>query len=788
MRPFGKIFIIAGLAFLFRFEACAAVDCKVRFMDGREMACQDGAVCVFQGVPSWMSCRCKSPGGYGDCLPVKISAGPVKRDQFLPPGDGEEDVPLTPGARVKAAAEYRRSGMAGYRAGDYNWAIMDWNKAIALNPDLNEELTPALAKAYARRGTARYRAAEYDKAAADFAEALKLDPDADDMRRALALAGKARQNAPLNNFYAGPAPKARAPAAAVKKEDIPKDQFLRFLLFIAAWLALALIGLFAAGFVNYSEVKGDGGPSRTAVNSYGEFVRKFSAGLTLKTGALIWLGGFFGLLSFFYYYFLLKWLWGEISGKGKSGFVLDLPPLDVVSRPRVLPRNEPVSETLEQARRQVAEGNYEAALETLSTKPYTQLDLNYYNLFLEVYIHLGDFSRARLMLTQISREIHDKSGAGRDYALYLALASACGDRGEGALARQLREAAVAGMIKSVSVREAPQELYSLATALENAGEADLARKLYKVFVDAGHTYLDAKERFEGLKAKAEAPAPAPQASVRQAPKTAAQVIGQVLDGRFEVRNDLGEGAMGIVYEGWDRRQNGKVAIKKMHSWLKAYPEEYGRFKQEAEIVGRLKHPNIVGVRAVIEADGEIYLIFDYVDGKPASVVLKERKRFPLKECKEIFKGVCAAVSYAHKNNVIHRDLKPSNIMLDSAFRAMVVDFGLASELRESLTRVTHQTMSGTPAYMAPEQHLGIVKREADIYAMGVCLYEMLSGELPFRGPDTMKLKKEKDYREVTSLFPWLPGGVDQLLARALEPEPSQRIDDALDFYDELKDL
>jgi len=177
-----------------------------------------------------------------------------------------------------------------------------------------------------------------------------------------------------------------------------------------------------------------------------------------------------------------------------------------------------------------------------------------------------------------------------------------------------------------------------------------------------------------------------------------------------------------------------------------------------------------------------------VDGRPASDVLRERKRFPLKECKEIFKGVCAAVHYAHKNNVVHRDLKPANIMLDASFRAMVVDFGLASELKESLTRVTHQTMSGTPAYMAPEQAAGIVKREADIYAMGVCLYEMLTGELPFNGPDTLKRKNEKVYREVSSLFPWLPGGVDSLLARALEPAPSQRIDDALDFYDGLKDL
>ncbi|MBU2483219.1 MAG: protein kinase, partial [Proteobacteria bacterium] len=93
-----------------------------------------------------------------------------------------------------------------------------------------------------------------------------------------------------------------------------------------------------------------------------------------------------------------------------------------------------------------------------------------------------------------------------------------------------------------------------------------------------------------------------------------------------------------------------------------------------------------------------------------------------------------------------------------------------------------------PAYMAPEQHEGIVKRESDIYAMGVCLYEMLTGALPFRGPDALKLKLAKDYREVSAMLPWLPGGVDDLLSRALEPAPSQRIDDALDFLDGLKKL
>jgi serine/threonine-protein kinase len=299
------------------------------------------------------------------------------------------------------------------------------------------------------------------------------------------------------------------------------------------------------------------------------------------------------------------------------------------------------------------------------------------------------------------------------------------------------------------------------------------------------------ERCKALKAK---PVTSPERQSRRSARTpqpsraGTRLFGLMLENRYEITGNLGEGAMGVVYEGRDVETDRKVAIKQMHPWLKAYPEEYSRFKHEAEIVGKLKHPNIVGVNAITEKDGEIFLVFDFVDGRPLSDILAERKQLPFKECREIFKGVCDAVHYAHKQNVIHRDLKLANIMLDISGHPMVVDFGLASELRESLTRVTHQTMSGTPAYMAPEQYAGTVKRESDVYALGVCLYEMLTGELPFQGGDPLKQKNEKDYREVSAMLPWIPAGVDALLARALDPEPSQRIADALDFYEGMKDL
>jgi tetratricopeptide (TPR) repeat protein len=444
---------------------------------------------------------------------------------------------------------------------------------------------------------------------------------------------------------------------------------------------------------------------------------------------------------------------------------------------------------LNRAQELFSDKQYEEALKVLSKKPSDQIDPGDLNLFLDLYIKVGDFYRAKLTLNRIAEELRDYPDLAGEYAYYLSLAPACKEKGETALAFQLRETGVKFMLQALSVGEAPQKIYSLASELEKEGENGLALMLYQAFVRAGYQYHDAAERYKLLQIRPAAPS-APQA---RAPATAqhtgrSHLFGQVLDGRYQIRGNLGEGAMGIVYEGWDLKSARKVAIKQMHSWLKTYPEEYIRLKHEAEIVGRLKHPHIVGVNAITEQAGEIFLVFDFVEGRPLSDILRERKRLPLADCLAIFKGVCEAVHYAHKENVIHRDLKLANIMVDAGGRAMVVDFGLASELRESLTRVSHQTMSGTPAYMAPEQYAGVVKRESDVYAIGVCLYELLTGELPFQGGDPLKQKKEKDYREVSSMLPWLPGGIDGLLARALEPEPSQRIADALDFFEALKKI
>ncbi|MBU2572708.1 MAG: serine/threonine protein kinase [Elusimicrobia bacterium] len=382
--------------------------------------------------------------------------------------------------------------------------------------------------------------------------------------------------------------------------------------------------------------------------------------------------------------------------------------------------------------------------------------------------------------------------------------------------------------KPLPVEENQKFYYNLALLCEEKGRTGLADKIYQIFTSTGQQYRDIKERHEKLIARiagktAKPPLggdkPADQPAVKKEwvdarvtagrkyteekekeklkelagektdiPAAAPALKKGWLDGKYELKGEIGAGGMGIVYEGWDHNLNRKVAVKKMRSELKAYPKERKRFLHEAEMVAHLSHPYIVGIHAVIEENSEVFLVFDYVEGKTLAGLIEERKQLPLKDCKSILGNVCLAVNYAHQQKILHRDLKPANIIVDTNNFAKVMDFGLASELGASLTRLTHQTIAGTPIYMAPEQYLGRARPETDIYALGVCLYEMLTGEAPFNVMDLQAAKERKDYKEVSLLLPWLPGKIDNIIAQALEPDPSARFSDAMKFYGALDSL
>jgi tetratricopeptide (TPR) repeat protein len=758
----------------------------------------------------------------------RVLRSPVSGAQSAPSSSLNQNNKAQVRLAAGSAESFLAAGYAYYRKGDFDNAILNWEKVRDLDPDLGEEIATKLSDAYARRGTKLFMNGNSGKAMDDLDAACRLDPRNLNAFKVRDRINKARSNSgQIKDAVAGPAAKnqpTQAPALpvspAVRRTGVAadKDSGPAFGPLWAVWsliLWLLWCGTFLlGGLLTRDKIESDPelSPKGRKWRAAKGFLISLAAAHLVAVGLVLLFRAFGVASAVAVAGFTHKWILPSACAAvalaavyafarlgalapgayvpASAGAATDSTPLPGILVKRVSQPGAKVDPAiLDRAQELFSGKQYEEALKVLSKKPFDQIDPGDLNLFLDLYIKVGDFYRAKLTLNRIIEELRDYPELAGEYAYYLSLAPACKEKGETALASQLRRTGVEFMLKALSVGAAPQEIYALAAEMEKEGENGLALRLYQAFVSADYKYLDAEERYKDLKAR-----PAAQPVVRAiAPAPARQtgrshLFGQVLDGRYQIRGNLGEGAMGVVYEGWDLKSARKVAIKQMHSWLKTYPEEYHRFKREAEIVGRLKHPNIVGVNTITEQAGEIFLVFDFVEGRPLSEILNERKRIPLADCLVIFKGVCEAVHYAHKQNVIHRDLKLANIMLDAGGRAMVVDFGLASELRESLTRVSHQTMSGTPAYMAPEQYAGVVKRESDIYAIGVCLYELLTGELPFQGNDPLKQKKEKDYREVSSMLPWLPGGIDGLLARVLEPEPSQRIADALDFFEALKKL
>ncbi len=262
----------------------------------------------------------------------------------------------------------------------------------------------------------------------------------------------------------------------------------------------------------------------------------------------------------------------------------------------------------------------------------------------------------------------------------------------------------------------------------------------------------------------------------------------LLRGRYEFKGKIGEGGMGIVLEAFDHSLGRRVAIKVMRAEIARADGARDAFLTEARIISHMSHPYIVAIHEVIEDAGGVYLVFDFVDGEPLSAVLKRRGRLPLDECVRVFTYVCEAIACAHRSRVLHRDLKPSNIMIDAGGYAKVMDFGIAREAKETVTRLTSLDISGTPAYMAPEQHLGRCAKTSDIYALGVCLYEAMTGALPFSGPDFLAQKERMKYAPPQFLAPGLPKEVELLFAATLSPDPKLRVADAAELVDSLKSL
>jgi tetratricopeptide (TPR) repeat protein/tRNA A-37 threonylcarbamoyl transferase component Bud32 len=261
-------------------------------------------------------------------------------------------------------------------------------------------------------------------------------------------------------------------------------------------------------------------------------------------------------------------------------------------------------------------------------------------------------------------------------------------------------------------------------------------------------------------------------------------------GRFVLLAELGEGAFGKVYRAQDPILNREVALKVAKSERLATPEMVERFRREARSASQLQHPNIVAVFDSAEDNGRWFIASTFVRGRSLDRVLKSLptgQRMPIRDVVNIVRKVAEALAYAHKSGVIHRDIKPANVMLREDGEPMVMDFGLAARADESRITQDGQVL-GSPAYMAPEQWQSQAEAASDQYSLGIMHFEMLTGELPFRG-DLMSLAfqhAEKAVPSPRSFRKEIPLDLETICLKMLEKEPARRYADCQLLADDLR--
>jgi len=272
-------------------------------------------------------------------------------------------------------------------------------------------------------------------------------------------------------------------------------------------------------------------------------------------------------------------------------------------------------------------------------------------------------------------------------------------------------------------------------------------------------------------------------------------IGQKIAGRYEIEELLGMGGMSAVYKGNDPNLRRTVAIKLIHAHLSEDPQFVSRFEEEAAAVAQLKHPNVIQVFDFDHDEETYYMVLEFVPGETLQERLKRLnasgKRLSAKEAVKIATSTCDALDYAHKRGMIHRDVKPANIMLNLQGQAILMDFGIAKIIGGKQHTATGAVV-GTAMYMSPEQAKGEVPdARIDVYALGVTLFEMLSGRPPFEAESAMTLMMMHVNDPVPDLSEITPDVSQELVAavgKALAKDREQRFQTAADFAAALRSI
>jgi len=353
------------------------------------------------------------------------------------------------------------------------------------------------------------------------------------------------------------------------------------------------------------------------------------------------------------------------------------------------------------------------------------------------------------------------------------------------------------------------DLYTLGSQLEQRGRATQATAVYRHLARFDNTYRDVAARLKRLmdaerakpKSTPNAP-PAPPKIVASPPPPAAAAAGSANAsaadvqrlGRYQLEREIGRGAMGVVYLGRDTAINRMVAIKAIPLASEFSDAELvearSRFFREAETAGRLNHPNIVTIYDVGEERGLAYIAMEYLKGRHLSDYAKSGSLMEPRKVLGIVARTADALGFAHKQQVVHRDIKPANLMYDPATDILkITDFGIARLSGAGSTRTG--IVLGTPSFMSPEQLEGrTVTGHSDLFSLGVSLFQLLTGQLPFTADSMTGLMQqiaEAPHPPLRAFRPDLPACVESVIDRALAKTPDARYDSGAQMAAALED-
>ncbi|MEZ4333595.1 MAG: serine/threonine-protein kinase [Myxococcota bacterium] len=318
---------------------------------------------------------------------------------------------------------------------------------------------------------------------------------------------------------------------------------------------------------------------------------------------------------------------------------------------------------------------------------------------------------------------------------------------------------------------APQLEIHLAELLEESHEYARALEILQSLREREPTWPNVASRIETLRKKLSGPL---RSVAYDGFPSQPLATAFVAASRYEILEEIGRGGMGRVYKARDRRLGRIVALKRMPEGLRDHPAALQLFLGEAQAAARMNHPNIVTLYDADQERGQFFITMELLEGLPLSTILRERGRLGPRDTARIGLQACAGLQYAHDQGIVHRDVKTANLFLTRDRTLKIMDFGLAKIL-EAVRETGSTIIAGTPDYMAPEQTAGRVSDgRTDLYGLGVTLFELSTGRLPFRDGDVAEQHRSAPRPDPSTGLPDYPPTLARLVLRMLSPDPAER--------------